>query len=102
MKRINKRMLDSTTRSYKAEAIKTMDLFDTEPNKKRAYSKLLYALCFFHAVIQERRNYGAQGWNIKYGPSNAFFYFFTLTFPFMFLNSIASYLNACNEKNCIR
>lgn len=76
MKRINKRMLNSTTRSYKAEATKTMDLFDTEPNKKRAYSKLLYALCFFHAVIQERRNYGAQGWNIKYGPSNAFFFFF--------------------------
>lgn len=102
MKRINKRMLNSITRSYKAEATKTMDLFDTELNKKRAYSKLLYALCFFHAVIQERRNYGAQGWNIKYGPSNAFFFFFTLTFSFVFLKSLASYLNACNEKNCIR
>lgn len=93
MKRINKRMLNSTTRSYKAEATKTMDLFDTEPNKKRAYSKLLYALCFFHAVIQERRNYGAQGWNIKYGPSNAFFFsifFFYFNFSFRVpkLNSI--------------
>lgn len=90
MKRINKRMLNSTTRSYKAEATKTMDLFDTEPNKKRAYSKLLYALCFFHAVIQERRNYGAQGWNIKYGPSNAFFFFFYFNFFFHVpkLNSI--------------
>ncbi|KAF3425858.1 hypothetical protein E2986_01736 [Frieseomelitta varia] len=54
-------------RSYKSEATKTMDAFDNEPNKKRTYSKLLYALCFFHAVVQERRNYGAQGWNIKYG-----------------------------------
>ncbi|KOC62554.1 Dynein heavy chain 7, axonemal [Habropoda laboriosa] len=54
-------------RSYKAEATKDADFFDKEPNKKRSHSKLLYALCFFHAVVQERRNYGAQGWNIKYG-----------------------------------
>nr|XP_034175500.1 dynein heavy chain 12, axonemal isoform X3 [Osmia lignaria] len=54
-------------RSYKAEAARDPDFFDTDPRKKRAYSKLLYALCFFHAVVQERRNYGAQGWNIRYG-----------------------------------
>nr|XP_033342927.1 dynein heavy chain 12, axonemal isoform X1 [Megalopta genalis]XP_033342928.1 dynein heavy chain 12, axonemal isoform X2 [Megalopta genalis] len=54
-------------RSYKAEAARDPGFFDTFPKKKRAYSKLLYALCFFHAVVQERRNYGAQGWNIKYG-----------------------------------
>ncbi|XP_076756861.1 dynein heavy chain at 62B [Xylocopa sonorina] len=53
-------------RSYKSEATKDLDFFDTKSNKKRTYSKLLYALCFFHAVVQERRNYGAQGWNIKY------------------------------------
>ncbi|XP_076648749.1 dynein heavy chain at 62B [Halictus rubicundus] len=54
-------------RSYKAESARDPGFFDTVPKKKRAYSKLLYALCFFHAVVQERRNYGAQGWNIKYG-----------------------------------
>lgn len=55
-------------RSYKSEAVKEPDFFERDSKKKRAYSKLLYALCFFHAVVQERRNYGAQGWNIKYGP----------------------------------
>ncbi|XP_043264608.1 dynein axonemal heavy chain 7 [Colletes gigas] len=54
-------------RSYKSEAARDPNFFDTDLKKKRAYAKLLYALCFFHAVVQERRNYGAQGWNIKYG-----------------------------------
>ena len=35
-------------------------------SKKDIYKKLLFTTAFFHALILERRNYGAVGWNVPY------------------------------------
>lgn len=53
--------------SYNSDTLKD-DEFYSQPNPsmQKCFSKLLFGLTFFHALIQERRSFGPLGWNLYY------------------------------------
>lgn len=61
-------------RSYMTAPVNETAFYEGCMGKEKPFERLLYGICFFHAAVQERRKFGAIGWNIPYGFNDSDFH----------------------------
>lgn len=52
--------------SYKSQPISLPSFYDGCAGKDKQFQRLIYSLCFFDAILQQRKHYGSIGWNVRY------------------------------------
>uniref|UniRef100_A0A2K5C5A9 Dynein axonemal heavy chain 12 n=1 Tax=Aotus nancymaae TaxID=37293 RepID=A0A2K5C5A9_AOTNA len=61
-------MLEKICEDFTSETCNSsFRLWLTSYPSPKAWEKLLFGVCFFHALVQERKKFGPLGWNIPYG-----------------------------------
>ncbi|XP_071446269.1 dynein beta chain, ciliary-like [Hetaerina americana] len=72
---------------------KSLNSFDQETlemcSKEAEFKAILFSLCYFHAVVAERRKFGSQGWNRSYP--------FNIGDLTICVNVLFNYLESCSK-----
>lgn len=61
--------------------------------RENEFKSILFALCYFHAVVAERRKFGPQGWNRSYP--------FNIGDLTISVSVLYNYLEASSKVSCI-
>ncbi|XP_034942678.1 dynein heavy chain 7, axonemal-like, partial [Chelonus insularis] len=84
----------SLIHSYNTEPINSYDFFNNCSGKNKIFSRLLFSLSFFHAIIGERNYFNDSSWNVKHDFSH-----YDLVISAKQLKTLLLLLNDSNNSN---